>query len=169
VRPLIFGIVVGGWIIMFLCGWGAREMTTKPRIETKEIVRWQTRTVTVASKNESVAKQSNVRTVTRWLRPDGTTARLQLKQTDLTSGATVTTSSATDSRSQVVAQTVPASGFRTARSLRLIYATWDPRAPHRAPLLTGRVLLRVAGPLFVSGHVVVPTWAPKQSSVGASV
>lgn len=53
------------------------EVRTETKTIVQERVQWREKIVTVASKNESAAKQENVRVVTKWLRPDGTISREQ--------------------------------------------------------------------------------------------
>jgi hypothetical protein len=158
-------------VVLALAFLGGR-LSKRPeaRVETrtveKEVVRWAKSEQTVASTSASAAKQENVRVVTKWLRPDGTTSREQTRESALLATKATQQSAATSSQVE---------GSRDSRSVTANAPSYQPRL-HVQGLLglnLGAQLKRewgVAASYRIVGPVTVGAWAlPGLRVGGASV
>jgi len=93
-------------ILLLATGFGAGRITapagpirTVTVTETKERIAWREKTEAAATSTATAEKKEHVRVVTRWLRPDGTTLKLQLRETGSSTSA-ASTAEVTSARSQ---------------------------------------------------------------------
>jgi hypothetical protein len=108
---VVIGFVLGRWTAP-----ANVETVTVTKTEEKERIVWREKTETAAATTATVEKKERVRVVTRWLRPDGSTLKLQLKETGSTATSTSTASS-TEVR-QASGETARSSESRTSADLR---------------------------------------------------
>lgn len=116
------GFIVGGVAFAlvtlgFVLGWWLTP-APEPRIvyQEKEKIVWQEKTETVAATTATAESKETVRVVTRWLRPDKTVAKEQVRESGTASSTTAT--SKVDSAVQRHSDSSRSSESRTAVDLR---------------------------------------------------